>query len=117
MSNFISLDEGGDLDSIYLQEYELVDRFVGGSLWGWGDNSWGQLSTGDATARSSPVRIGTLTNWTTNLSTHTAILNVKQDGTLWVLGRNDVGELGLGDTTNRTVATQVGANTLSDLQY
>jgi alpha-tubulin suppressor-like RCC1 family protein len=34
-----------------------------GTLWTWGGNSQGQLGLGDAIDRSSPVQVGTLTNW------------------------------------------------------
>jgi alpha-tubulin suppressor-like RCC1 family protein len=34
-----------------------------GTLWAWGDNSSGQLGQGNTTARSSPVQIGSATNW------------------------------------------------------
>jgi alpha-tubulin suppressor-like RCC1 family protein len=34
-----------------------------GTLWAWGGNSFGQLGLGDAIDRSSPVQVGTLTNW------------------------------------------------------
>lgn len=110
MSNFFTLEDGGDLDSVYLKEYELVDRFVGGSLWGWGDNFFGQLNTGDSTNRSSPVRIGMLTDWKF-ICNNAAIFGIKNDGTLWSWGKNDVGQLGLGDTTNRNSPVKVGTDT------
>ena len=34
-----------------------------GTLWSWGQNSYGRLGLGDTTSRSSPVQVGTLTNW------------------------------------------------------
>jgi len=36
-----------------------------GSLWTWGLNNNGQLGVGDVTNRSSPVQVGSLTNWST----------------------------------------------------
>lgn len=35
-----------------------------GTLWAWGDNGSGQLGVNDRVSRSSPVQVGSLTNWT-----------------------------------------------------
>lgn len=35
-----------------------------GTLWGWGINVYGPIGVGDQFNRSSPVQVGTLTNWT-----------------------------------------------------
>ena len=37
--------------------------WTNGSLWSWGWNIYGQLGLGDITHRSSPVQVGSLTNW------------------------------------------------------
>jgi len=34
-----------------------------GTLWGWGDNAYGQLGQGNDTRYSSPVQVGSLTDW------------------------------------------------------
>jgi alpha-tubulin suppressor-like RCC1 family protein len=34
-----------------------------GTLWAWGSNSSGQLGDGTLIAKSSPIQIGSLTNW------------------------------------------------------
>jgi alpha-tubulin suppressor-like RCC1 family protein len=47
-----------------------------GTLWAWGVNSNGNLGLGDALVRSSPVQVGSLTNWkqvTTGLNVMIAI--------------------------------------------
>jgi alpha-tubulin suppressor-like RCC1 family protein len=81
----------------------------------WGNNSSGELGLGDTISRSSPVQVGSLTNWKQvglpNGSSHTAC--VKTDGTLWVWGVNTAfrGELGLGDTISRSSPVQVGSLT------
>jgi alpha-tubulin suppressor-like RCC1 family protein len=34
-----------------------------GTLWAWGDNAYGKLGLGDQADRSSPVQVGSGTNW------------------------------------------------------
>ena len=81
-------------------------------LWSWGVNTEGRLGLGDVNIRSSPVQVGTLTDWSSisggNPSFATAI---KTDGTLWSWGFNTSGQLGLGDATARSSPVQVGALT------
>ena len=67
-----------------------------GSLWSWGYN-WGggamlNISSG---SRSSPVQVGTDTNWNSVSSTYWGTLGSKTDGTLWSWGINNDGSLGL----------------------
>jgi len=82
-----------------------------GTLWSWGNNSFGQLGLGDTTNRTSPTQVGTGTNWVSVEAGVWHSLAIKSDGTLWSWGSNPYGQLGLGDTTNRTSPTQVGTGT------
>jgi alpha-tubulin suppressor-like RCC1 family protein len=84
-----------------------------GTLWTWGNGSFGQLGTNDTTNRSTPVTtFAGGTNWkqVSSGSAHTAA--IKTDGTLWVWGSNAFGQLGTNDTTNRStpVTTFAGGN-------
>jgi alpha-tubulin suppressor-like RCC1 family protein len=83
-----------------------------GTLWIWGFNNLGQLGLGDSDNRSSPVQVGSLTNWkqTSIGSNHTSC--IKTDGTLWGWGFNVYGQLGLGDSNSPNSPVQVG--TLTD---
>jgi alpha-tubulin suppressor-like RCC1 family protein len=88
-----------------------------GTLWAWGANNIGQLGLGDLVPRSSPVQVGSLTNWkhvysvTAPFSGEPITYATKTDGSLWAWGYNNNGELGLGDITPRSSPVQVGSLT------
>ena len=70
-----------------------------GTLWVWGQNSYGKLGVNDTIYRSTPVTtFAGGTNWKQVGSRYQAI---KTDGTLWTWGDNTNGQLGTGDTTTR----------------
>jgi alpha-tubulin suppressor-like RCC1 family protein len=78
-----------------------------GTLWTWGQNSYGKLGTNDITNRSSPVQtVSGGTNWkqVSTTTNHTAA--IKTDGTLWSWGRASEGQLGTNDITNRSSPVQ-----------
>ena len=81
-----------------------------GTLWACGYNNIGQLGLSDLTNRSSPVQVGTSSNWT-QISAGGGIghaLAVQSDGTMWAWGYNTLGQLGLSDLTNRSSPVQIG---------
>jgi alpha-tubulin suppressor-like RCC1 family protein len=79
-----------------------------GTLWAWGDNSFGMLGDGTRITRKSPVQIGTDTNWSKISAGAVNTLAIKTDGTLWAWGRNKDGQLGDGTNINKFVPTQIG---------
>ncbi len=84
-----------------------------GTLWAWGYNSLGQLGlgnrgVGNATARSSPVQVGTLTTWAYATILGIGSVALKTDGTLWAWGSYAY----TGAAANRSSPVQVG--TLAD---
>lgn len=79
---------------------------AGGELWCWGDNTFGNLGTGDFDPRSSPVRIDSREYSQVSLDTfHTCAID--SDAQLWCWGRNVEGQLGLGDIEDRVIPTKV----------
>jgi len=88
-----------------------------GTLWGWGGNATGGLGIGGTGSRSSPVQVGTDTNWA-NVSGGTAVSGTqsncfanKTTGTMWSWGSNSKGELGLGNKTRYYSPKQIGSLT------
>jgi alpha-tubulin suppressor-like RCC1 family protein len=82
-----------------------------GQLWAWGLNNSGQLGDGTTTNRSSPVQIGTDTNWSNISAGSSYSMAVKTDGTLWGWGINTSGQIGIGNVTNRSSPVQIGTDT------
>jgi len=83
-----------------------------GTLWSWGNNTFGQLGLGNTTNYNSPKQVGALTTWATMAKGPTTCsLAIKTDGTLWSWGQGINGKLGLGNTTNYSSPKQVGALT------
>lgn len=82
-----------------------------GSLWAWGENTYGQLGLGDtATIRVVASRVGDETDWTAVACGDYHSLAVKADGSLWSWGANSFGQLGLGDTDARTTPARIGTD-------
>lgn len=89
-----------------------------GTIWSWGQNSFGQLGLNNTTRYSSPKQIGSLTNWARVSCGSGHTLAVKTDGTLWAWGYNNSaygapygGQLGLGNFNNYSSPKQVGVLT------
>jgi len=74
----------------------------GGTLWGWGDNSFGQLGIGSTSPSGTPVQVPGLTGITQVAAGPYYVLALKSDGTVWAWGRNGDGSLGDGSTTDRS---------------
>ena len=73
-----------------------------GTLWTWGQGSYGKLGTNDTTNKSTPVTtFAGGTNWKQVSGGGNQTAAIKTDGTLWTWGRNNNGQLGTNDTTQR----------------
>jgi len=82
-----------------------------GTLWGWGVNGYGELGQGNTTNYSSPVQVGSLTDWDTVNVGNDHMVALKTDGTIWACGFGDDGVLGDGTEVNKSSPVQIGSAT------
>jgi len=81
-----------------------------GTLWCWGDNSYGNLGLGSGTSYAlTPTRVGGAADWTDVTCGGQACCAVRA-GELWCWGRNMYGEVGIGSTTTAYTPTRVGTD-------
>ena len=66
-----------------------------GTLWGAGQNAFGQLGDGTLRDHDAPARIGTGSSWTAIAAGLEHNLALRADGTLWSWGTSDFGQLGI----------------------
>ena len=111
----VPVQVGSDTDwaSIVASNIHTMAIKQDGSLWAWGYNAGGMFGDGTSSDRYSPlqttpIKIGTDTDWMMIATggSHTAAL--KRDGSLWTWGTNQVGQLGDGTTINRYNPAQIG---------
>ena len=96
-----------DLGNRYVSKDYLLDVYpnlVPGStvpgLWTWGWDAYGQLGNGTRTNYTSPIQIGSLTNWKSAIGGDKETIAIKTDGTLWAWGLDNYGQLGNGVATS-----------------
>lgn len=84
-----------------------------GTLWAWGNNTYGQLGLGTAIVNNqfSPVQVDTSTAWRSVVAGFGHTVAVRRDGTLWAWGLNGNGQLGDGTTITRKKPVQIGTAT------
>lgn len=84
-------------------------------LYAWGDNTYGQLGTGDLLSRANPSKIGSLTTWQSVSSHGVSSGGILTDNSLYVWGYNGTYNLGLGDLANRSSPVKLGASNWQEI--
>ncbi|MCQ9634289.1 T9SS type A sorting domain-containing protein [Chryseobacterium sp. WG23] len=82
-----------------------------GTLWTWGYNGWGQLGDGTEIDRSTPIRIGTATDWQSIAAGANNTLAVNTKGFLAISGYNLKGQLGDGTYIQKKIFIPVACGT------
>ncbi|MEA1892087.1 MAG: Ig-like domain-containing protein [Campylobacterota bacterium] len=78
-----------------------------GTMWGWGNNEFGQIGNARYKERRVPVQEDTnASDWKIISAGSSHSVAIKEDGTLWSWGKNDSGELGDGTNDSSVVQTQ-----------
>jgi len=94
--------------------YHIEAIKTDGTLWAWGYNAYGQLGNGTTGIfYSSPIQVGTDTNWKQVSCGNYMTAAIKTNGTLWTWGVNGFGQLGNNDPAlvNQNSPVQVGTLT------
>jgi alpha-tubulin suppressor-like RCC1 family protein len=94
-----------DFDDMFVQK----ELFLDAGLYGWGSGAFGSLGNGNTTNYSSPIQIGSLTNWKQVFMSQNHSLAIKTDGSLWSWGLNTFGDLGDGTVVNKSSPVQIGS--------
>lgn len=81
-----------------------------GTLWAWGQNTYGQLGTGNTANSLLPIQIGVDTNWSKVDAGDDHTIALKNNGDTYTWGQNIGGQLGIGTTTATLVRNIIGGS-------
>ena len=79
-----------------------------GTLWGWGHNDNGQLGQNNRTDYSSPVQVGSGTDWSVVSNSYgDTMIAIKTDGTMWGCGAGTNGALAQGSAAKDSFSSPI----------
>ncbi|MBI5416403.1 Ig-like domain-containing protein [Candidatus Poribacteria bacterium] len=108
--NFTTIAELINLKAIAAGMNHTIGIKNDGTLWAWGDNSYGQLGDGTYINRNTPIQISTESDWNIIAAGGGHTITIKNNGTLWAWGDNSYGQLGDGTNNNRDTPIQIGTD-------
>ena len=110
--NFIQIGNASNWKYIAASTDHTLGIKTDGTLWAWGNNSYGELGDGTNAEKHTPVQVGTENNWKTVEAGLFISVGIKNDGTLWGWGDSSSGSLGMGTSGSLTynTPTQIGTD-------
>lgn len=103
-------DWAGGFLSDECDDYNVGIVKANGKAYVWGRNRWGNLGLGHDDQVSSPVQLGSDSDWMMVAPQQGQGMGTKQDGSFFVWGRGTYGRLGLGNTTTYYSPVQQGSD-------
>ena len=85
----------GDFDTYFMPTYELIDNNIGGTIYSWGYNSYGQIGDNTIAPRSTPTQISSNYYWKKSSPGYMGAYFLTHNGELYSSGYNGIGALGL----------------------
>jgi alpha-tubulin suppressor-like RCC1 family protein len=83
-----------------------------GTLWTWGNGTYGQTGLGVTSVTSTPTQVGADASWKTVNCGFAHTMATKTDGSLWAWGRNNYGQLGNNASlVDQSSPVQIGLDT------
>ncbi len=83
-----------------------------GSMWGWGQNNYGQVGDGTTVSEHAfPVQSPFGKDWKRVATSGIHSLAIRNDGSLWAWGNNWAGQLGNGTTNSSRTPMRIGEST------
>lgn len=101
----IKLTKLNNLININVGYGEVAAITTAGNTCVWGENSYGELGTGNTSHLSNPCYIRN--DIDSVKPAGYSMYYLREDGTIWGTGLNNYGQLGVGDASNRTAFVQM----------
>jgi hypothetical protein len=103
-TDWSTISAGGEIESSMPSAYyyNLAIK-ANGTLWGFGNNSYGQMGLGDWIPRNNPSQIGTDSNWVALSAGGDHAIGRKDSNAIWFWGGNSFYQLGVGSTVNQNI--------------
>ena len=102
---------GTTWENIHAGNQGFMAKKTDGTMWGWGQNTSGNLGQNNIVKYSSPTQVGSGTDWSDVQAGQFNTVALKTDGSLWTWGIGQDGGGGQNSTTTYSSPLQVGTDT------